>query len=515
MRAWLVAIVLALVGCEPLAGIERRPDCEVGSSRCAGLTGREICTEEGVRAEVCGSGTPVCVDGACQACAPGRVQCEAGAALRCSADGRTLLEERCPYFSASDEGRTKIAPGSRPTAECTPSGTCPRTCRPFETACSSDVELVRCSSDGATQTVESCVWCARGRCVNPKVTALAAGVGHTCALLAPDPILGTTKVHCWGSNVGGQFAVGATDLRPRPAPVAGSQGATKVVVGSSATCLAGLETNESEFLGSSRFPCLPRPYVVEKPSPERFVVRDVALTADAACWLRSTKPRMRCYGTGWPPDTDVIFDAGSSLTFGFVQRLVGGYGHICAQTTSKHWACFGHNDWGQAANLPAKFVTDPSVVEGSAGAELAVGGEHTCGIFPPGEVRCWGNNAAGQLGVPPTELASTRTPRPVVGLTGVVALGAGERHSCAVLSSGALVCWGANEAGQLGADAVGTTLPPQVVKGLDGVVGVAPGGRHTCALLRDGTVRCFGANDMGQLGTGDFDDRKTPSEVVW
>ena len=48
---------------------------------------------------------------------------------------------------------------------------------------------------------------------------------------------------------------------------------------------------------------------------------------------------------------------------------------------------------------------------------------------------------------------------------------------------------------------------------LAGVVALAAGGAQTCALLTGGAVDCWGDNSNGQLGTGDTSDRHTPTGV--
>lgn len=85
------------------------------------------------------------------------------------------------------------------------------------------------------------------------------------------------------------------------------------------------------------------------------------------------------------------------------------------------------------------------------------------------------------------------------------ALGLGIDHSCTLLASGEVLCWGANDVGQLGSGAGNTTDRPKpgAVLGLsDATTAIAVGGLHSCALLQDTGVQCWGWNRYGQLGNG-------------
>lgn len=94
----------------------------------------------------------------------------------------------------------------------------------------------------------------------------------------------------------------------------------------------------------------------------------------------------------------------------------------------------------------------------------------------------------------------------------VVQIAPGHGVSCAVKASGAVLCWGANEFGQLGdapvsaptCSAFNRTAPcratPTVVQGLTEVQSIAVGFHHACAVKREGTVWCWGLNNDGQLG---------------
>ncbi|MFN8508333.1 MAG: hypothetical protein U0547_12325 [Dehalococcoidia bacterium] len=139
---------------------------------------------------------------------------------------------------------------------------------------------------------------------------------------------------------------------------------------------------------------------------------------------------------------------------------------------------------------------------------IAAGATHTCAIVSGG-VRCWGSNADGELG-DGTNIGRL-APVPVAGLdSGVTAIAAGDRFSCA-LTSGAVKCWGANGYGQLGD---GTTTPsnvPVAVSGLSsGVTALSSvHASHACAATASGAV-CWGRNDAGQLGDGTTTDRSIP-----
>jgi alpha-tubulin suppressor-like RCC1 family protein len=78
----------------------------------------------------------------------------------------------------------------------------------------------------------------------------------------------------------------------------------------------------------------------------------------------------------------------------------------------------------------------------------------------------------------------------------------GASHACATTQvGGALECWGANAAGQLGDGTATGRLLPQPVAGAGAIAELALGARHTCASRADG-VRCWGDGARGQLGSG-------------
>ena len=137
---------------------------------------------------------------------------------------------------------------------------------------------------------------------------------------------------------------------------------------------------------------------------------------------------------------------------------------------------------------------------------VAAGGDTTCALFSDGTVRCWGRDDLGQLGAPAgapcANVACAKSPTVVPNVAGAIAISVGARHACAVTKTGDVWCWGDASSAQTGA--LGGVTPPSKVAGVASALAVGAGNRHTCAIStasKDAVV-CWGANDRGQLGRG-------------
>jgi len=111
-------------------------------------------------------------------------------------------------------------------------------------------------------------------------------------------------------------------------------------------------------------------------------------------------------------------------------------------------------------------------------------------------------------------VAATTSPASLAGEDGPLRLASGGFHSCAVMESGAVRCWGSNAAGQLGTGYRDSVLGAVEVTAVRDAVDVAVGRSFSCALRRTGRVKCWGVNHGGQLGDGTTVSQNWPTEVL-
>ncbi len=100
-------------------------------------------------------------------------------------------------------------------------------------------------------------------------------------------------------------------------------------------------------------------------------------------------------------------------------------------------------------------------------AMVSAGDTHTCAVTSAGAVECWGFDFYGQLGDGQTTGNPVRAPVAVVGLSsGVSAVSVGYQHSCALTTAGGVQCWGYNGDGELGNGTTTNSAVPVAVTGL-------------------------------------------------
>ncbi len=356
---------------------------------------------------------------------------------------------------------------------------------------------------------------------NRVAVAVVAGGEHTCARL------NNGQLKCWGSNAFGQLGQGSTSNRG-DAP------------GEMGNWLVAIDVGTDTGLGT-----------------ERFVVT-VATGGFSTC-ARLDNGRLKCWGlndNGQLGLADVldrgdeVDEMGDNLDFLiigtnpnlFVAKTGSGQDHTCALLDNGTVKCWGLNDVGELGQGDTAHRGDGSgemgdnlatidLGTGLRAVDLAVGEDHACVLLANGDVKCWGQNQFGELGVGDTEargdgeddfgadadeMGDNLT---VVDLGGsnAVSIASSYRHTCALLTDGTVKCWGWNVFGQLGqgdvdtrgdqAGEMGSNLPAiDLGTGLRAVA-ISAGRLHACARLDNGRVKCWGSNAFGQLGQGDNADR--------
>jgi alpha-tubulin suppressor-like RCC1 family protein len=328
-----------------------------------------------------------------------------------------------------------------------------------------------------------------------KATAVATGSYHTCALLA------TGAVRCWGEG-------GAGELGHDTASNVGDGGGDPSIQDAGDVPLGGEAT---------------------------------AITAGDShtCALLSTGA-VRCWGYGGDGElghgaTDNIGDGGGDLSIkdagdvplgGRATAISAGAYHTCALMVTGAVRCWGYGGDGQLGHNASTSIGDgggdPSIQAagdvplGGTAVAITAGAFHTCALLTTGGVRCWGSGFFGQLGHDSSSNVGDGGGDPSIKDVGNVPVGgtpvavtAGNNHTCALLTTGGVRCWGLGRDGELGHDSVSNIGDGGGDLSIKDAGDVPVGGRasavtggadHTCALLSTGALHCWGFGFFGQLG---------------
>ncbi|MDF2696694.1 MAG: regulator of chromosome condensation [Labilithrix sp.] len=305
-----------------------------------------------------------------------------------------------------------------------------------------------------------------------KVTQLSAGTDAYCATLEDG------SVKCWGKNESGQLGYvdesGATSSNV-PVTVGGLPKVRSAFIGDGLAC-AALETGDAMCWGNSSFgriPALVDASVGAQP-PTKIDLGGRVLTSIA------------------PGRSAVVALAedGSLLSWGKRSRP----------------ASWEVTTLGREASVdPASPAELPSPERASL---LAGWGENACAASNGGALR-WG----GLQG-----FTGPVTPAPVTFGTGAkvqwVSIAEGGQF-CAILNDETARCLGDNVYGQLGTGNYDRTIliPVKVSEMPAKPARVVTSAYHACAILETGAVLCWGTNTRGQLGTGDFAIHIVPAPV--
>lgn len=346
--------------------------------------------------------------------------------------------------------------------------------------------------------------------LSPKATAISTGGQHSCAALS------TGGVVCWGHNGHGELGNNSDADSDLPRQVVGLSGSVKMVVGGAHHSCALLSSGAVNCWGRNQYGQIGNNQGVGDYWTAQSVNLNSAATAIAAgdahtcallndhtvwCWGGNGNGEL---GLG-NPDASRHPAPGQVVDLADATAIATGGAHTCALLTSGAVKCWGFGVWGQLG-IGADTYADtdePTVAAIASGVkQITAGYTHTCALLNTGGVKCWGSNQFGELGYDAahTPSSKTSTPQTVPGLAGVKSVAAGQYHTCAVTGTG-INCWGYNQWGQVGDDSYDERPLPAAVVGLGNTaLAVVGGWGHSCALLKDGSVQCWGSNTASQLG---------------
>jgi alpha-tubulin suppressor-like RCC1 family protein len=278
--------------------------------------------------------------------------------------------------------------------------------------------------------------------------------------------------------------------------------------------------------------------------------------AEMMCVLRNDG-KVKCWGSAnflglgiaYPDNRgDNAAEMGSALPFvdlGTGVRATALFGgsyayHHCALLDTGALRCWGTNTNGELGgdlasaakpyrgDAPGEMGDHLPAVDlgtGRHAVRVSTTNAHACAVLDNGKVKCWGNNASGELGLgdsnsrgdaagemgddlPYVDLGTGRT---------AVAVHTANARSCAITDEARVKCWGAGTNGQLGQGStssrgatggqLGDALPYIALGTGRTVLAVTGGLTFACALLDDHSVKCWGYNQFGELGLGDKNDR--------
>jgi hypothetical protein len=324
-------------------------------------------------------------------------------------------------------------------------------------------------------------------------TQVVAGMFHTCVLTNEGGVV------CWGSDQFGQTGDGRADdgARPRPMDVVGlASGVAEIAAGYGYTC-ARLETGALKCWGENFSGELGIGSVDQDRHPEPLDVKAVTGftptrlafgTASTMSCAVGTGGTLWCWGSYYA-EPGVPASQAASPTLWTTRRepiadamANGDHGAILAAGgTVSYWRDSGNHRSGLMT------VTSGAYTALSGASAVFAGAYSGCALADAG-TWCWGSDGK-----------ATRDDA----LAGAKHVAIATHHGCATLETGGVRCWGVGTSGQLGNGTVTTSdVPVDVVDLPRPASAVAVGSSHSCALLASGAVMCWGANWSGELGIG-------------
>lgn len=348
------------------------------------------------------------------------------------------------------------------------------------------------------------------------VLDLSIGTNHACAVLT------NNTIKCWGNNFWGQLGDGTNNNSLIPVQVLEITNALAIELGQNDSyailadgSIKSWGNNFTGQLGNGSFNPSNAPLSVDFTGSLNILKITQISAGEGHTCARISDNSVRCWGSnqfgqignglGSTDFTASIVKLADGITpLTNIKKIDAGFAHTCAFNNSGQVYCWGRNFIGLAVLISG--FTDVAT-------DVSAGANFTCILLNNGGVKCFGENNDGQLGS--GDFNPNMNPNSVIGISDAISISTSTQgsHSCAVLSTGKIKCWGRNDFGQLGNGSVAKSNVPVEVLEIENAVQVSVGSLGTCARLSDGTVKCWGRNDFGQLGDGTNSNSLTPVPV--
>lgn len=267
-----------------------------------------------------------------------------------------------------------------------------------------------------------------------KAISVSAGDTHSCAVLAGG------SIKCWGSDTNGQLGQDHRGelLSPKDLPAiklarpAVAVSASPFLDGSGSTC-ALLDNGAIQCWGAAEF--------VSKSSNTDL---DQSGAVGDYVGEMSALPLLT-FGTGRTAKSIGAANVSAAVLDDGSLRLWGTGGQLGQPE-------LGSSEVGLA---PAELASLPAVQFGNGKKvkSVSVSAYYACAVLDDGSLKCWGFGGSGELGLG-SKLSTSDAPKdiPSVNLGGARAqqVATGYDHTCVILDNGTVKCWGNNAYGQLG-----------------------------------------------------------------
>lgn len=325
------------------------------------------------------------------------------------------------------------------------------------------------------------------------VRQLSVGYDYGCAVLL------RATLDCWGANTSGQLGNGTFTASSALAQVVGLHGVVQVASSALDTCAVTSTgsvycwgANASGQLGNGATVSLAAPSLVQGVTN----AVQVSVGTNYACALTSAGV-VECWGANADGQLGNVTTTPSSTALEVsgitdATSVVASFNHTCAVLTGGSVACWGSNEYGQLGSSAGAIVSTPQVVSSMTNVTaLSLGYNSTCALRSDASVWCWGYNGDGELGR--ADVASSSSPLQVSGLPAIASLSTGAYGSCAIDVSGVLWCWGYESGSTLTSNVAPVSNVPSIVTQLSSVqlFSRAYSNDYACAVLNSGALVCW------------------------